>query len=343
MSTPTHRTATPEDVGRSCPYCRFPLKPGAGVTDCGTCHATHHDDCWAEGGGCAVVGCGATSELDPTLVTSGAAAGASTGSVPIAPAPGSPPPAWAPPSGPPAPAPRRGNGLIVAAVLVLALVVAGSAAAFVLTRDAGDDAALAAQTTSTVGDTTSTAGDTSAEAPTATDTTSDTTTDDATPTATSGGAVPDDDESTMADDIATTISEYYGALNNGDTNTAWDLLSGRRHRLETSGRVLYGRQRTRASWAAAEGRTGLAVSPGTVTATMVELDRANGVATVRIKGLDFSGPNAGHCNGRYTGITWAKYENGAWKYEPGANTTAKREARWPNASTDPRLLGNKCN
>ncbi|MEV4422449.1 hypothetical protein AB0L40_21105 [Patulibacter sp. NPDC049589] len=62
------RPARVDEAGRSCPYCRFPLKPGTGVAECGSCHAVHHDECWEEGGGCAVVGCNATSETR-TLVT----------------------------------------------------------------------------------------------------------------------------------------------------------------------------------------------------------------------------------------------------------------------------------
>jgi hypothetical protein len=57
MPEPITRTANQGDVGRSCPYCRFPLKSGAEVVQCGTCSAVHHDDCWVEGEGCAVVGC----------------------------------------------------------------------------------------------------------------------------------------------------------------------------------------------------------------------------------------------------------------------------------------------
>ncbi|HEX8206570.1 MAG TPA: RING finger protein, partial [Solirubrobacteraceae bacterium] len=54
---PPSREATAGDAGRSCPYCRFPLKEGAQVRDCPTCGAAHHDDCWSDNGGCSVVGC----------------------------------------------------------------------------------------------------------------------------------------------------------------------------------------------------------------------------------------------------------------------------------------------
>jgi hypothetical protein len=51
--------ATPEDVGRPCPYCRFPLKGGVPVHACESCGSVHHAECWGDGGGCAVFGCAA--------------------------------------------------------------------------------------------------------------------------------------------------------------------------------------------------------------------------------------------------------------------------------------------
>src|SRR5438105_3565357 len=50
-------TATREMAGRTCPYCRFPLDEGGGITECPSCHAIHHRDCWEENGGCAVALC----------------------------------------------------------------------------------------------------------------------------------------------------------------------------------------------------------------------------------------------------------------------------------------------
>jgi len=63
------REVTREEAGRSCPYCRFPLKQGSQAASCPECGALHHTDCWEEGR-CAVVGCaggpgGAESALPP--------------------------------------------------------------------------------------------------------------------------------------------------------------------------------------------------------------------------------------------------------------------------------------
>lgn len=56
--------ATPDMSGRSCPYCRFPLKEGAPIATCADCRAVHHEDCWGENNGCAIGGCGAKAALN---------------------------------------------------------------------------------------------------------------------------------------------------------------------------------------------------------------------------------------------------------------------------------------
>jgi Prokaryotic RING finger family 1 len=50
------------DAGRSCPYCRFPLKQGAEGVACAACGAVHHADCWQDNGGCAIMGCAGAGE-----------------------------------------------------------------------------------------------------------------------------------------------------------------------------------------------------------------------------------------------------------------------------------------
>lgn len=63
---PVEALASAGDTGKSCPYCRFPLKEGAGTTSCGHCAATHHSDCWTDNVGCAVVACqGGPTEAPP--------------------------------------------------------------------------------------------------------------------------------------------------------------------------------------------------------------------------------------------------------------------------------------
>lgn len=53
----TRVLATAADAGRACPYCRFPLKEGVTAERCDACGSLHHEDCWMDGNGCAVLGC----------------------------------------------------------------------------------------------------------------------------------------------------------------------------------------------------------------------------------------------------------------------------------------------
>lgn len=97
------RLATPEDVGKPCPYCRFPLKEGAPVHACDSCGSVHHAECWSDGGGCAVFGCAAAGTA-AAAAQPVAAAPPTQAYVPTAyqqAAPQQPPPGYAPPPPPP--------------------------------------------------------------------------------------------------------------------------------------------------------------------------------------------------------------------------------------------------
>ncbi len=54
---PNRSIAGVDVAGRTCPYCRFPIKEGGEIFVCGVCRAPHHVDCWSDNGGCAVVAC----------------------------------------------------------------------------------------------------------------------------------------------------------------------------------------------------------------------------------------------------------------------------------------------
>jgi hypothetical protein len=44
-------------IGKICPYCQAPIKPGVPATICGQCDIPHHTHCWYENGGCTTYGC----------------------------------------------------------------------------------------------------------------------------------------------------------------------------------------------------------------------------------------------------------------------------------------------
>jgi hypothetical protein len=125
MSTvpqPQQGTAGAQDAGRSCPYCRFPLKEGVTVVSCGACQAVHHGDCWADNRGCAVVACPGGPSPDTAAEPARAAPG---------PAPGGKPP--------PPPASRRQPPWFSIAVVVVVLGLAIAGAAIALGSGGGEE------------------------------------------------------------------------------------------------------------------------------------------------------------------------------------------------------------
>jgi hypothetical protein len=142
---PTQRSASAADAGRSCPYCRFALKTGTPLMECGACRAPHHLDCWSDNTGCAVLGCaggpetgsGASATPRPVVAaprTETWVSPAAATHMPTAPHYASTPPPTTPPptgsaSGPPAR--RRASGLVVG-MIVLALAVLAVAAVLLL-------------------------------------------------------------------------------------------------------------------------------------------------------------------------------------------------------------------
>jgi hypothetical protein len=66
-----HPATTPE-IGKTCPYCRFPIKPGEQVVMCPACNLPHHADCWRENQGCTTYGCrGGAAVAGPTPAVRG--------------------------------------------------------------------------------------------------------------------------------------------------------------------------------------------------------------------------------------------------------------------------------
>ncbi len=53
----------------SCPYCTSSVTGGGETRPCADCGAVHHEECWTENGGCAVVSCAAGPDA-PTLTPS---------------------------------------------------------------------------------------------------------------------------------------------------------------------------------------------------------------------------------------------------------------------------------
>jgi hypothetical protein len=116
--------ATTADAGRSCPYCRFPLKVGTAAERCDSCASLHHEDCWHDGGGCAVLGCTKTG----APVSLPGSAQQPAGYAPPQPPPGYPnypvPPGYPPPLVPP----RTGSNRTLIIATLIALLGIGTGA-----------------------------------------------------------------------------------------------------------------------------------------------------------------------------------------------------------------------
>lgn len=108
------------------------------LVQCGVCSAPHHDDCWADNGGCAVLGCAGAPALVAAAGEAAAPAPRPATAPPAAPRPGGA--AGVPPQPIPTAAPPR-RSLQPAMIAALALVIVASiaVAALALSANLGGD------------------------------------------------------------------------------------------------------------------------------------------------------------------------------------------------------------
>jgi hypothetical protein len=340
--TPISRAALTEDAGRTCPYCRFALKQGATIIECGACHAPHHDDCWQDNAGCAVMGCKGGPGAGPTrapLPDAPAQPAAPTPTRRVSrPAPPQPPaPVYQRPAVPAPPAPVNVSGqrqpsppsatpfatrlratpALTAALLVLALAIAGGAAALVIANKRSavpPNDPVAAPAPATVTEQPSPPPAPPPPPPPAAD------------------PLAGVDDATMADDIARILLAHHRAIVNGSYRTAW-LLTSTRYRAKKV-RELGSFER----WA--QGQSDLAdhLDPSGVRVAIQDVDRRSGVATVNVTGMGWSEPGS-PCS-TWSGVTWAKFERGHWRYEPGYSISGPRRRTWQPRQSE--LMGIGC-
>ena len=58
-------------IGKTCPYCQTPIKPGEPVVFCSACSIPHHQECWNEGRGCTTFGCNGHPAAEPSCQLGG--------------------------------------------------------------------------------------------------------------------------------------------------------------------------------------------------------------------------------------------------------------------------------
>jgi uncharacterized membrane protein len=332
--------ATDAHAGRPCPYCRFALKESVEIVQCGACGSVHHADCWDDNGGCSIMACpGGPGETPATHSAPAPAVAAQVAAPPPAPVisvatQSVPVAAAAPPaSTPPAPSggSKRGGALLIGAIVLLAFAISGVAVALVLTKSKTPAKTVSARTTGAAA-----GGADHAPAPTPTETLTPepTGTPDPAPTeapvADSTGVLPDVSRAQMRRDIRDMLLTWHEDIADGDSQGAWDLLTERKRQQAE-------RKFGFSKWSSDQETLGRYLDPSGIRASIQDIDEKTGVARVMVAGMIYDKPGA-YCEWR--GVTWVRYEDGEWKYDPGYSTTPQREREWKNRFSE--LLGGAC-
>jgi hypothetical protein len=141
------------------------------------------------------------------------------------------------------------------------------------------------------------------------------------------------------------ISEFYDAVAASDWDRAWALQSRhyRRAKLrdlasegDSSGSIDSAPQ----TWPIGYENVRRYLDASDATATVVDLDREAGVATIEVSGTRWDAAGGSGC---YVGQTWLLYEDGNWRYDPGTIGWPERKRQHPDAgSADSGLLGDAC-
>lgn len=214
-------------------------------------------------------------------------------------------------------------------MIVLAIAVGGAAVAVVLSRQSSN-AQLAANT---VAPQTVTVPATS-EATTA-DTTEDTTSTpeagDSTTTPTGEGALPAVSSDEMQSEIQQMLLTWHEDVVHKNYHGAWELLS---HRKQVQDEREYGYS----AWVKNQSTLNPYLNPSGLQVSIQQTEADEGVARVDVTGMTWDKPGAS-CT-EWSGITWVKYEDGSWKYDPGYSTTPQREREWKPRFAE--LLGGGC-
>jgi hypothetical protein len=295
-------------VGRVCPYCRFPLDQATETIECHSCHAIHHTDCWFENSGCAINGCAATAEPPPPApeppvpVQSPAVAAAWTavenGTAPY----GAQPQVAASPQ-------RSGNWkpFWIGLAVVLVLAAAGTGLFFLLSHKHANHATTNAHHPIKLPPDPGNP-----------------------PPGGSNGLLPNESPAHMTEEIRQLMLTWHQDIKAGDTAAAWDLYTHRRQQLQLA-------KETESQWAGEQQSFARYLDPSGVQVRILSRDSNDGVATIMVTGMTYSGSSS--CSD-WSGVTWVRYEGGRWRYDPGYETTPSRNQSWKRRTS--QTLGAQC-
>ena len=127
------------------------------------------------------------------------------------------------------------------------------------------------------------------------------------------------------------LLRFHKDIVNGSWSDAWSLLSARKRQQAL-------RETGYQGWISDQHSLGEYLDPTGLRVSVQNTDPATGVAQVMVTGMTYTPPGGSPC--AWDGITWVKYENGSWHYDPGYSTTPQREAEWKPRFSE--LLGGQC-
>lgn len=142
--------------------------------------------------------------------------------------------------------------------------------------------------------------------------------------------VPRQPRGRMNGQIRGVLRGYHEAVVYSEFKRAWRLLSRRKQRQAL-------REDGYAAWRKAQASLTPYLQPGGVRTSIVAFE-GDGVARVDVHGMRWYAPSS-PCS-QWSGLTWVRYEGGAWRYDPGYSTTGRREREWKPRFG--RLLGAGC-
>jgi hypothetical protein len=141
---------------------------------------------------------------------------------------------------------------------------------------------------------------------------------------------PQQSRGQMSTQILKVLLGYHEAVVYGEFQRAWGLLTARKRRQAL-------REEGYAKWREAQASLSPYLEPQGMQMGIVALE-GDGVARVDVSGMGWSAPGAS-CS-EWNGLTWARWEGGAWRYDPGYSTTPRRESEWKDSYG--RLMGTAC-
>ena len=218
---------------------------------------------------------------------------------------------------------------VVIALAVLAVALVGVGVAIVVSHGGRHQTRLVARdvVTETVGP----SGNSTTPEGQSTEATGGETGEATTTSSTENDALPNISTQQMGLEIQQLLLDWHEDVVRGDYHAAWELLS-RRKQAQAEGEGGY------ATWAKNQSTLRPYLNPSGLHVSVQDTGSESAVAQVDVTGMTWDKPGA-HCS-EWSGITWAKYENGEWRYDPGYSTTQQREHDWRSRYTE--LLGGSC-